>query len=271
MKINEEFQKILIDMRSMQNAIQSQGGGIDKFSVLEDTIKINASLRDLLTKTHSMQFFLQWQCGDNPGWFDHYLDLCYQWGKSSGNAFWLERGIFSLLAIEPGAKILELCCGDGFNAKYFYSYKANSICSCDFDSSAIAHARTYNMTNKTQFVLADIRKNMPDGKFDNIIWDAAIQYFTPTEIEKIMLDIKNRLVSNGILSGYTIVERPEGKSLKQHEYEFKDKQDLLRFLTPHFKHAKVFETIYSDRHSLYFYASNGVLPFDNKWKYVIKK
>ena len=219
-----------------------------------------------------MQFFLQWQIGaSHPEWFDHYLDLCYQWGKPFGNAFWVERGVFSMLAMKSGAKVLELCCGDGFNAKYFYSYKAGSICSCDFDSSAINHAHIYNATDKTQFVLADIRKNMPKGKFDNIIWDAAIEHFTPTEIEKIMFDIKDRLVSNGILSGYTIVERPEGKSLEQHEYEFKSKEDLLRFLTPHFKHAKVFETIYSDRHNLYFYASDGVLPFDDEWHYLARK
>jgi hypothetical protein len=62
-------------------------------------------------------------------------------------------------------------------------------------------------------------------------------------------------VSGGILGGYTIVERPNGKSLSHHEYEFKSKEDLARFFTPHFKHVTVFETIYPERHNLYFWAS----------------
>jgi hypothetical protein len=77
-----------------------------------------------------------------------------------------------------------------------------------------------------------------------------------------MENIKRRLGSGGTLSGYTIVERADGlKSLPHHEYEFKSKEDLARFLTPHFAHVRVFETIYSDRHNLYFWASDGSIPF----------
>lgn len=77
--------------------------------------------------------------------------------------------------------------------------------------------------------------------------------------------IKTRLEEDGILSGYTIVEKPGVKQHSEHEYEFKSKEDLLDFLTPHFRNAKVFETIYPSRHNLYFYASDGVLPFDLTW------
>jgi hypothetical protein len=106
---------------------------------------------------------------------------------------------------------------------------------------------------------------MPEGQFENIIWDAAIEHFTEDEIEALMKNIKFRLSDGGILSGYTIVERPGGKSLQQHEYEFKNKNDLLRFFEPYFKNVIVFETIFPGRHNLYFYASDGVLPFSNKW------
>ena len=81
-----------------------------------------------------------------------------------------------------------------------------------------------------------------------------------------MNNIKNRLTADGILSGYTIVEKDDGvKHIHQHEYEFRDMEDLRRFLTPHFKNVKVFETIYPSRHNLYFWASDGTLPFDDKW------
>jgi len=115
-------------------------------------------------------------------------------------------------------------------------------------------------------------KPVPKGIFENIVWDAAIEHFTEDEIAKLMLDIKSRLTPDGVLSGYTIVEREDGvKHLHQHEYEFRSKEDLLRFLTPHFKHVKVFETIYPSRHNLYFWASDSVVPFDESWAQGISK
>jgi hypothetical protein len=41
--------------------------------------------------------------------------------------------------------------------------------------------------------------------------------------------------------------------------------DLKRFLTPYFKNVTVFETIYSERHNLYFWASDGILPLSQNW------
>ena len=107
---------------------------------------------------------------------------------------------------------------------------------------------------------------MPEGKFENVVWDAAIEHFTENEIDKILKNIKDRLTDFGILSGYTIVEKQDGsKSLEHHEYEFKNKEDLLRFFTPHFNNVTIFETLYPSRHNLYFWASDGTLPFRNDW------
>ena len=77
------------------------------------------------------------------------------------------------------------------------------------------------------------------------------------------------MCKHGILSGYTIVQIEPGKSLSHHEYEFKDKEDLKRFLEPYFKNITVFETIYPDRHNLYFWASDSILPFSLNWKNAI--
>jgi hypothetical protein len=71
-----------------------------------------------------------------------------------------------------------------------------------------------------------------------------------------MRQLVNRLGNEGILSGYTLVEAADGrKGNALHEYEFKDKDDLRRFFTPHFKFVRVWETIYPTRHNLYFAAS----------------
>lgn len=164
---------------------------------------------------------------------------------------------------------MELCCGDGFNSRNFYSLRSEHIVACDFDPKAIATAKRKNKTSNVEYVIADIRSEMPTGKFDNIIWDAAMEHFTTNEIAKIMTDIKCRLAVDGILSGYTVVERSDGKlQLSHHEYEFKSKEDLMGFLNPHFKNVSVFETIYPSRHNLYFWASDKAIPFSSEWPQV---
>ena len=118
--------------------------------------------------------------------------------------------------------------------------------------------------------MADIRGELPrriKGRhFTNIVWDAAIEHFTEEEIADIMKRLKAILThEGGVLSGQTIVERPDGKSLEQHEYEFKSMDDLERFLKPYFEHVIVFETIHKDRHNLYFWASDRCVPFSRGW------
>jgi SAM-dependent methyltransferase len=223
-----------------------------------------------VSSAHRRLMAVQWGLAPQPEHFDHHIDLFYHW-LASRNSFWLERGVFGSLALR-GGDVLELACGDGFNARNFYSLRSRRVIACDFDPKAIETARRKNTAPNVQFALVDIRSAMPTGTFDNIVWDAAIEHFTPVEIQKVLRDIKVRLTSEGVLSGYTIVESPDGrKSLSHHEYEFKNKEDLLRFFSPHFKNVTVFETIYPNRHNLYFWASDRSLPFRSDWRNAISE
>ncbi len=217
--------------------------------------------------THKRLMSIQWGIPPQPEHFDHHIDLFYLW-LADRNSLWLERGVFSSLSLKEGA-VLELACGDGFNTKNFYSLRSSHIVACDFAPEAIETAKRKNSALNIEYILADIRTNMPDGMFENIIWDAAIEHFSVSEIQQLMDNIKSRLTHEGLLSGYTIVERSEGKSLSHHEYEFTSKKDLLRLLIPHFKNATVFETIYPTRHNLYFWASDATIPFSPAWECAI--
>jgi len=110
---------------------------------------------------HKRLLFVQWSLPPGPEHFDHHIDLFYQWIQTR-NSLWLERGVFGSLALK-GEKVLELACGDGFNAKNFYSLRSDSVVACDFDKTAIAVAKSKNSTKNVQFVLADIRTSMPGG------------------------------------------------------------------------------------------------------------
>lgn len=230
-----------------------------------------ATARKITSFFHALQMKFEWGVPPQPEWFDHFCDQFYLF-RSTQNPLWVERGTFGLLAIKQGANILELCCGDGFNTYHFYSIRANKITAVDYDKDAIPHAKKYNQSSNIEYKPCDIRTEMPEGAFNNIVWDAAIAHFTEPEIAAIMQNIKSRLTPTGILSGYSLVESSTGKkSLSHHEREFKSKEDLKSFFDPYFKNVKVFETIYPSRHNLYFYASDGVLPFDKEWEYMTHK
>jgi SAM-dependent methyltransferase len=241
-----------------QSGLTDHDGRFSLKRLLVSVLKaINWFMRKLVGWTHFAQFAVQWGIKPRPEWFDHYLDQYWQWAETN-NSLWVERGVFSRLVLKENSRMLEICCGDGFNTRHFYSTRAQSIIALDFDEDAIPHAKRYNSAPNITFMKQDIRSGLPQGRFDNIVWDAAIEHFTEKEIDTIMGAIVERLGADGILSGYTLTENETGtKSNALHEYEFKDKEDLRRFFTPHFKFVRVWETIYPTRHNLYFVASQA--------------
>lgn len=226
--------------------------------------------RAWVASAHRRLMKIQWSVPPQPEHFDHHIDLYYQW-LANRSSFWVERGVFGGLALK-GGDVLELACGDGFNARNFYSPRSRSVVACDFDPSAIRVARAKNSAPNVRFELADIRTAMPAGQFENIVWDAAIEHFTPGEIAKILSDIKARLATGGVLSGYTIVARGDGsKMLTHHEHEFASKAELGEFLAPHFRNVTVFETVHPERTNLYFWASDEIVPFAPDWPDAIRR
>ena len=173
----------------------------------------------------------------------------------------------SVFALQTSAsdspRVLELCSGDGFNTYHFYSLLAKSIVAIDFDPDAIRFARSHHQAPNIDFRLADIRHDLPDIVFDNVIWDASIQHFTDDETTVLMAEIRTCLGAVGILSGCTVADNGTGgKQLRYHEREFKGREDLSAFLARWFKNVEVWETVYPGRRNLYFYATNGALPRD---------
>jgi protein-L-isoaspartate O-methyltransferase len=227
--------------------------------------KLCVVAREFSSYLHYIKQEVDWNIPPNPEWFDHFCDQHFQFSNHR-NAYWLERGVYSSLVLFPTANVLELCCGDGYNAYHFYSNLCNNIYAIDFDKTAHDHATThFNGLSNLTFKLGDIRYDIPDDNFDVVIWDAAIEHFTEDEIFSIMNTIKDRLGS-GILTGHTIKELDSGVvQLHQHEREFISKEDLAQFFVPYFKNVLVFETIHPERHNYYFYASDSIIPFSSKW------
>jgi SAM-dependent methyltransferase len=153
----------------------------------------NRIFRRLNRFFHKVQFFIEWRL-ENPEYFEHQMDLNFKWHETR-TSFPMERGVFSSFALRDElpstGNTLDLCCGDGFYSYYFYSKRSKKVTAIDFDRNAIEFAvKNYGLAGNIDFVVGDIRSDIPEGPFDNVIWDAAIEHFTEHEIENLMLKIK---------------------------------------------------------------------------------
>src|SRR4051812_41853574 len=100
-------------------------------SVLEPLFELEAWLaRKWVAAAHDRLKFSQW-CLGGTEFMDHSIDLFSHW-PANRNSLWVERGVFGALALK-GGNVLELSCGDGFNARHFYSLRSKAIVACDFD------------------------------------------------------------------------------------------------------------------------------------------
>jgi len=220
----------------------------------------NAGLRALCALAHHLQYKVEGFLRPSAEWFDHEIDVYWQWAARQRMMF-LERGVLNALAIEPGARILELCCGDGFNAHRFYSERAAQVLAVDHNHTALRHARRFHARPNVEYRSCDIRRGVPEGPFENVIWDAAIAHFTRAEVAVIISSIHRSLTDAGVLSGYTPIE--PGENYPYARVRFTGPEALAELLGREFAHVAVLETPDAIRRNLYFFASDvhAALPF----------
>jgi hypothetical protein len=215
---------------------------------------------------HGLNLYLHWSMAPQPEWQDQYTTLHYLWRRFNKPDL-AERGFMSLLGIAPDSAVLELCSGDGFFSKHFHAARARTVTAVDFDPAVVAHAQKYNSAPNITYRTLDIRKSLPEGAFDNVLWNGAIEHFSAAELETIMAGVKSRLVPGGLLSGYTVAEMPGVTQLSHHELAFHSMADLGNLLSRFFLNVRVIESRWPPTvHNLYFFASDGRLPFDDGWK-----
>jgi len=220
----------------------------------------NAVLRRLSAGAHHLQYKLEGVLRPSAEWFDHEIDAHWQWPRLGRSSF-LERGVLSALAIPPGGAVLEMCCGDGFNASRFYAARAGLVVAIDHDERALAHARRRHTRPNIEFRRGDIREGLPTGPFDNVIWDSAIHHFTLAEAAAILAAAHRSLSDSGLLSGYGVIEPGDGYAFSRMHLE--DPEQLASLLSGEFAHVAIVETADGNRRNLYFFASDlrAALPF----------
>lgn len=121
---------------------------------------MSAIMKRLCSLAYRGLFLAEWFV-DNPENFDHEIDLYWQWNANC-LPHWVERGVYSVQALKMFEHpiVIELCCGDGFNSKHFYSTSADKIFACDFDQAIIRTAKRKNKRDNITYKVADIRQGI---------------------------------------------------------------------------------------------------------------
>ena len=212
---------------------------------------LNSVLRQFSAGTHFLQYKVEGVLRPSAEWFDHQLDAQWQWPRL-GRAGFLERGVLSSLTLKPGGSLLDLCCGDGFYARHFYAARVARVIAVDANRSALVHARRFNAATNISYRWCDITQELPDGRFDNVVWNTAIHHFTREEAHAILTRIAGVLTPDGVLVGHTVIET--GSEYKFARQSFRNAADLARLLATVFTHVCVRTSPEPGRLNLYFFA-----------------
>jgi hypothetical protein len=108
---------------------------------LEAIFSLEARLAEWwVSGAHRCRFLAEWGIHPFPEYFDHKIGLYWMW-RAQRNDHWIECGMFSLLAMQPGCRALELCCGDGFYVHLFYSSRVSCILSVNLRDPFVSGSR----------------------------------------------------------------------------------------------------------------------------------
>jgi 2-polyprenyl-3-methyl-5-hydroxy-6-metoxy-1,4-benzoquinol methylase len=146
-------------------------------------------------------------------WFDHRFDLL------RGPEFWIwqERGVLGMQEILPGAKVLDLCCGEGFYDRFYFANRGGQVDAIDIDKNAIGLAMALNKRSNLRFFAGDVvEKKFPDTEYDVILCFSALQQMSRIQLETLMPKIRKALKANGLFFG-SVSLIPENDLLRTEE------------------------------------------------------
>jgi len=104
--------------------------------------------------------------------------------------------------IPAGARVLDLCCGEGFYDRMYFAERASHIDALDMDTSAIALAKALNRRRNLRFYKADVAQgNFPDAEYDTVLCFSALQQMTRTQLDMLLPKIRAAVKAGGIFFG----------------------------------------------------------------------
>jgi SAM-dependent methyltransferase len=196
---------------------------------------------------------IMWRCWrrGHHSWFDHRLDES-DWPD---RIFWVERGVLGRFHLPMGAKVLDLCCGDGYFADCFWSPSAGHVDAVDRDPDALSFARAVHSKPNVRYSRCDIVEGeWPGVDYDLICFFEAIEHLSEQDGKRVLERIKDALGPSGWLVGSTpaVDQASRGRGNDEHDNEFEGIDVLTEFLSQVFAEPRVFSSYHPARTTLYF-------------------
>jgi SAM-dependent methyltransferase len=261
-----EISRSGLELDRLMQKMASSASFRDFYTGVERLAEIS---RNISYNVHNLKLFCDFQISPATQYTDHYLNQFFLM-SSLKRTWWVEGPAFCGLAIKPGSRILELGCGTGYYTDVFFSPFATEIVAIDIEPRAIETARRMHQAKNIRYEVMDFRQSLPDGPFDVVVWTPTIIAYTPDEVDTLMRKLRDIMSSGACLCGFTGIEATHaGPEILWH-----DMRSLAERLKRYFKNVRAFErvhqTIQPPRHALFFYASDGSLPFDAEWPHGVR-
>lgn len=214
-----------------------------------------------LNQYFKSKFRREWIFSKNPQHFENYRIFLFNLGFSSKpiEPSHFNRGMFVSEMIKSGDTILDICCGDGFFTKRFYGQKSKLIDAIDLDPRAIKMAQNYNNGKNIRYHLLNANTEpFPQNKYNVIVWNGGICYFTSEQIELMVKKISSSLAEGGIFAGSINT----GGGAPEPVQMFSSPNEINLFFKPFFKQVELKTASYkihngSYRDEVYWRCSNS--------------
>src|SRR4029077_6397662 len=163
--------------------------------------------REIAKLTHHLQLI----CDFEPPvttFMNHFINQLFLMSELR-RTWWVEGPTLCGLAIKLGTRLLEIGCGTGYYTDIFFSPFAAEIVAVDIDPRAIETAQRFHQAANVRYEVMDSRDRLPKGPFDTVIWSPTIFAYTPTDVDRVMFNIRKATVPEARLCGWTWIENHE--------------------------------------------------------------
>jgi len=150
---------------------------------------------------------------------------------------------------------LNIACGDGFYAYYFYVSTGALVDCIDINEKAISHAKRYHSHPNILHYKLDAVTAFPRESYDVVCIDGAIDHFPNEQLQVLIHKIKVAIGTCGILTGYLTIGYHEPDD--EHPICFETKEKLINIFSKYFKYVNVLVTQTSERINAYIRCSNN--------------
>lgn len=196
-----------------------------------------------------------WNRGNAPHWYDQRLYL-RTWADHL-DPHGIERGAYALEVMQPNCRVLDVGCGAGFYAHYFYASRAGIVDCIDIDPTAIAHAKKHHAHPNIRHHLLDaVTQPFPEPSYDLVIMDGSLGHFTYEQLDLLLPKIRTALGDNGLFVGYEVAEAPETQSW-DHPIALTSPADFHALLGKYFAQTRTLYNEGGGRHNVFFRCSQS--------------